>query len=69
MVVDKEKPTPSFCNVPAFSSSCCLFSSGRSDVIERVLGITCQQQDDRLSCFPNIGILGLDANIPLWEHI
>ncbi|KRY73919.1 hypothetical protein T4B_4161 [Trichinella pseudospiralis] len=24
---------------------------------------------DRLSCFPNIGILGLDANIPLWEHI
>ncbi|KRX36164.1 hypothetical protein T09_14818 [Trichinella sp. T9] len=35
------------CNVPAFSSSCCLFSSGRSDVAERVLGITCQQQDSK----------------------
>ncbi|KRY08496.1 hypothetical protein T12_8780 [Trichinella patagoniensis] len=33
--------------VPAFSSSCCLFSSGRSDVAERVLGITCQQQDSK----------------------
>ncbi|XP_003381587.1 hypothetical protein Tsp_07266 [Trichinella spiralis] len=34
-------------SVPAFFSSCCLFSSGRSDVTERVLGIACQQQDSK----------------------